>query len=192
MPNSFRMCVAHERGRGRNRGRGKEGGREREREKEGQKGHLLSRRGEHGTGGDGQMGSWIRASQLLWFVRIIWLLCGPIHTGHGTHAQRDASKWDLLMWIGVSTLQASNIKGKTFKFVQASRPVSCVDCMGIRPLSVHAWLELLNFARLIAESSDLADVVIVMIGRLQHGWPCVRDACKRPCSGRGDADVAVE
>ena len=45
----------------------------------------------------------------------------------GRHAQCDASKWDLLMLMGVSTLHASSIKGKTFEFVCASRPVSCVD-----------------------------------------------------------------
>ncbi len=41
--------------------------------------------------------------------------------------QCDASKWDLLMWMGVSTLHVSNIKGKTFQFVRALRPASCVD-----------------------------------------------------------------
>ncbi len=41
----------------------------------------------------------------------------------GCDAQHNASKWGLLMWMGVSTLHASNIKGKTF----ASRPASCVD-----------------------------------------------------------------
>ena len=33
----------------------------------------------------------------------------------GHDAQREASKWDLLLWMGVSTLHASNIKGKTFQ-----------------------------------------------------------------------------
>ncbi len=45
----------------------------------------------------------------------------------GRGAQCDASKWDLLMWLGVSTLHASNIKGKMFQFARASRPASCVD-----------------------------------------------------------------
>ncbi len=36
------------------------------------------------------------------------------------HRTRNASKWDLLMWIGVSTLHASNIKGFAFEFVHAS------------------------------------------------------------------------
>ena len=47
------------------------------------------------------------------------------------HRTRDAtqSKWDLLMWMGVSTLHASNIKGFAFEFgVRAS----CVD-EAIRP-----------------------------------------------------------
>ena len=45
----------------------------------------------------------------------------------GHDAQCKASKWDLLMWVGVSTLHASIIKGKTFQFARASRPASCVD-----------------------------------------------------------------
>ncbi len=35
---------------------------------------------------------------------------------------RNASKWDLLIWMGVSTLHASNIKGFAFEFARA-RPV---------------------------------------------------------------------
>ncbi len=31
------------------------------------------------------------------------------------------------MWMGVSTLHTSNIKGQTFEFARASRPASCVD-----------------------------------------------------------------
>ncbi len=34
---------------------------------------------------------------------------------HWTHTH-STSKWDLLMWIGVSTLHASNIKGFAFEF----------------------------------------------------------------------------
>ena len=45
----------------------------------------------------------------------------------GKEAQHHASKWDLLMWMGVSTLHASNIKGKTFQFAHVWRPASCVD-----------------------------------------------------------------
>ena len=45
----------------------------------------------------------------------------------GCDAQRNASIWALLMWMGVSTLHTSNIKGKTFKFACALRPASCVD-----------------------------------------------------------------
>ena len=44
---------------------------------------------------------------------------GIIHTGRA----RNASKWDLLMWMGVSTLNTSNIKGFAFEFV----PERCVD-----------------------------------------------------------------
>ena len=45
------------------------------------------------------------------------------------HRTRNATqrKWNLLMWMGVSTLHASNIKGKTFQFACASRRASCVD-----------------------------------------------------------------
>ncbi len=50
---------------------------------------------------------------------------GPIHTG--CDAQCNASKWGLLMWMGVSTLHTSNIKGKMFQFACASHPASCVD-----------------------------------------------------------------
>ncbi len=59
----------------------------------------------------------------------------PTHTARGSflrfsvvrthpHRTRNAkqSKWDLLMWMGVSTLHASNIKGFAFKFV-GTRPV---------------------------------------------------------------------
>ena len=47
-----------------------------------------------------------------------WQVSGPIHKGH------NASKWDLLMWMGVSTLHASNIKGKTFQFAHGRVPHS--------------------------------------------------------------------
>ncbi len=40
---------------------------------------------------------------------------------------RNASKWHLLMWMGVFTLHASNIKGKTFRFACVSHRASCVD-----------------------------------------------------------------
>ncbi len=36
------------------------------------------------------------------------------HDAQRNATQRNASKWDLLMWMGVSTLHTSNIKGKTF------------------------------------------------------------------------------
>ncbi len=45
----------------------------------------------------------------------------------GCDAQCNASKWDLLMRMGVSTLHASNIKGKMFEFARGWRPASCVD-----------------------------------------------------------------
>ena len=45
----------------------------------------------------------------------------------GHDAQCYASKWDLLIGLGVSTLHASNIKGKMFQFACVSRPASCVD-----------------------------------------------------------------
>ena len=57
----------------------------------------------------------------------------------GRDAQRDASKWDLLIWMGVSTLHASNIKGKMFEFAHASRPASCVDWAS-KASSVLCWL----------------------------------------------------
>ncbi len=53
------------------------------------------------------------------------------------HVQCDASKWELLMWMGVSTLHASNIKGKTFEFTCASRPASCVDWTSVSPLKIR-------------------------------------------------------
>ncbi len=40
---------------------------------------------------------------------------------------RNASKWDLLLSMGVFTLVASNIKGKTFQFVCAWCGASCVN-----------------------------------------------------------------
>ena len=45
------------------------------------------------------------------------------------HSQRirNASKWDLLLSMGVFTLLASNIKGFAFKFACVSRPASCVN-----------------------------------------------------------------
>ncbi len=56
---------------------------------------------------------------------------GLIHTGR-------ASKWDLLMWMGVSTLHASNIKGFAFEFVGAGpvwmRPKGSGKCRVKKPL----------------------------------------------------------
>ena len=57
----------------------------------------------------------------------LWL--NLVTFGPNPHRTRDAMqrKWNLLMWMGVSTLHASNIKGKMFEFTHTSRPASCVD-----------------------------------------------------------------
>ncbi len=97
----------------------------------------------------------IRRSDLLtigiWWTILLWFLCvfgqkgrwgqlepqtgssiwtqGLIHTGRRTQCamQCNASKWDLLLSIGVFTLHASNIKGKMFQFECTLRHASCVN-----------------------------------------------------------------
>ena len=60
----------------------------------------------------------------------------------------NTSKWDLLMWMGVFTLLASNIKGKTFQSACASRRASCVNEAFIlnllwgQTLNLELWLYL--------------------------------------------------
>ncbi len=44
-----------------------------------------------------------------------------------SHRTRNASKWDLLLSMGVFTLHASNIKGFAFRFACGSHPTSCVN-----------------------------------------------------------------
>ncbi len=46
-------------------------------------------------------------------------------------------KWNLLMWMGVSTLHASNINEKTFQFACALRRAFCVD-WAIKP-PIFSW-----------------------------------------------------
>ncbi len=67
------------------------------------------------------------------FLLFCFAAVGPIPTGR--NAQCDASKWDLLMWMGVSTLDASNIKEKMFQFAHASRPAPCVDWAVVFPIT---------------------------------------------------------
>ncbi len=76
--------------------------------------------------------------------RLIQICLGPIHTGRRRRRAMLRKQMDLLMWMGVSTLQASNIKGKTFELMRVSRPASCVDWALIRisplipsPLGTH-------------------------------------------------------
>ena len=56
-------------------------------------------------------------------------VCHCTFRSNPPHRTRDAtrSKWDLLMWMGVSTLHASNIKGFVFEFALA-RPVWIGPC----------------------------------------------------------------
>ncbi len=67
---------------------------------------------------------------------------GPIHTGR---TRRKASKWNLLLWMRASTLDASNIKGFAFEFA-CSRPV------WIGPTSLDRWLHKITHDSLGSQS----------------------------------------
>ena len=64
-----------------------------------------------------------RVSLRVQIIQDLWKLpnCGPIYTGR----TRNASKWKLLMWMGVFTLSPNNIKGFALEFA-----CSCPVCIG--------------------------------------------------------------
>ena len=85
----------------------------------------------------------------------------------GRDASRCASKWDLLMWMGVFTLHVSNIKGKTFQFAH-SRPASCVDWAWVRVVhSIFAFVSLSLSPLLLP--SRVASTVKANCGVFCHG-----------------------
>ncbi len=91
------------------------------------------------------------------------------------HRTRNASKWDLLMWIGVSTLHASNIKGFAFEFVHASSVdwawLKCTECSA-SILTPHGWkIILCQTFREVWRNSSLSSEELC--------WPQIPGDCDR-------------